>query len=392
MVRTDWTKAAALALLPALLLGGTAAAADASYDFGDGWHLRGAHDRWELRLGARLQYDGARFDEDVTALADETLLRRARVAVGVDLGKHWSLLADYDAGEFSPGWKNLWVQYAARGSWSLRVGSQMAPFGLDDASSSDTNPFMERSLSATLRPGLLQGAVLRMRGKRWSLALGGFGNDLADEDRRSLPGRSAVARVAWHPVNGRRVDLGFGASGETRRADAGATARRRSRPETALTGARLVDTRTLQVGDGLVTLGADAFLSTGPLMLAAEFVQSRVDLVGGEAVDFQGWTATAGWALTGEHRGYRAGTGAYGGFEPRHRWGALELALRASRLDLQDGTVTGGVETNAGVALNWYWTRKSRLAINYIRVDAQPNRNGVDESPSLLQARFQLAL
>ncbi|MFO1402365.1 MAG: porin [Steroidobacteraceae bacterium] len=388
MMRIDRLALAATALLAAQ----GAIAADAGYRFGEGWQLRGAQDRWALRLGARLQYDGARFQQDVTTLGDDTLLRRARAALGIDLGRHFSLLADYDAGDFSPGWKNLWLQYEFSRSWSLRVGSQMAPFGLDDASSSDNSPFMERSLSATLRPGLLRGAVLRMRGQRWSLAIGGFGNDLADEDRRSLPGRSAVARAVWQPLNTRRLDLGFGLSGETRRADTGATARLRSRPETALTPARLVDTRTLQIGDGITTLGADAFLATGPVMVAAEFAQSRVELLDGETPTFTGWTATAGWTLTGEHRNYRVGTGAYSGFEPRHRWGAVELAVRASRLDLEDGSVTGGVETNTGVALNWYWNRNSRLAINYIRVDAQPNRNGIDESPTLLQARFQLAL
>jgi phosphate-selective porin OprO/OprP len=257
---------------------------------------------------------------------------------------------------------------------------------------------MERALPTSLAPGLLRGAVLRTRGKHWSMAIGAFGNDLADEDRRKLNGRSALVRAVWQPVNGRSADLGFGISAETRRADAGATARIRARPESAPTDARLVDTGTLHIGTGISTLGADGYWSQGPLMLAAEYLQSRVVLADSAAPTsstvstLRGWTASAAWTLTGEHRGYRVATGSLAAIDPRHRWGALELAVRRSTLDLEDGTITGGVETNSGVALNWYWNRNSRLAVNYIRVDAQPNRRGIDESPTVLQARFQLTL
>jgi phosphate-selective porin OprO/OprP len=231
---------------------------------------------------------------------------------------------------------------------------------------------------------------LRAQGARWSASGGVFGNDIKDEDTRKIPGRSAIARLVFAPVNEDRNTLHIGASFEYRDADAGASVRFRARPETAATDVRLIDTGTIAGVAHLMTVEADFAWAPGPFTLQFEGLRSTVarDLSG--SLSFQGVSVATSFVFTGERRSYRVGTGSFGSIKPKHKWGAIELAGRYSHLDLEDGTITGGTENNGTVALNWYWTRGSRLALDYIKVDAKPNRNGVNESPSALLLRLQL--
>jgi phosphate-selective porin OprO/OprP len=113
----------------------------------------------------------------------------------------------------------------------------------------------------------------------------------------------------------------------------------------------------------------------------------------GSDLDFSGWYASAGVFLTGETRDYSNSRGVIGG--PRHikhRWGALEAAVRYGTLDLEDQDVTGGKEDNLALALNWYVNDNVRLMLNYINFDASPTSTGVDEDGDIIAVRLQLVL
>jgi len=68
-----------------------------------------------------------------------------------------------------------------------------------------------------------------------------------------------------------------------------------------------------------------------------------------------------GWFLTGEHRAYNKSLGAFSGFAPTHpvrirnrTWGALELGVRYSYIDLTDGPIEGGRMSILMPGVNWY--------------------------------------
>ena len=147
-----------------------------------------------------------------------------------------------------------------------------------------------------------------------------------------------------------------------------ANMRYQARPESHLAPV-LVDTGPLAAQFAYVG-GLEAIYQDGPFTLQGEINGSAVD--GEENHVFWGGYASAGWLLTGERRDYDRVAGVPGKVRPnsplsrkQHGWGAWELALRYSYLDLQDGSVNGGRMNVLMTGLNWYWSEHIRWMFNY---------------------------
>lgn len=146
----------------------------------------------------------------------------------------------------------------------------------------------------------------------------------------------------------------------------------RTRPESRLTDDRLVSTPLLyDQGQNLVCL--EAAWMNGPVSIQGEYFHDFVDSA--ETFTFKGWYLQGSWVLTGEARKYRASTGVFTGITPHEEfnlrqsgWGAWELALRISEVDLNDTYILGGEEQNITLGLNWYLRHKIRFMINYVNV------------------------
>ena len=72
--------------------------------------------------------------------------------------------------------------------------------------------------------------------------------------------------------------------------------------------------------------------------------------------------------------------------------GVVELAGRLARVDLWNGDIRGGEQVETTFGLNWILNEQIRVMLNYTDVDASPNRDGVDENPSLMSMRLQFAI
>ena len=66
--------------------------------------------------------------------------------------------------------------------------------------------------------------------------------------------------------------------------------------------------------------------------------------------------------------------------------GAFEIALRFSRIDLNDQDITGGTLNDLSFAFNWYPTYPTRVSFNAIRASRE-----AWEPVWIFQARLQLA-
>ena len=91
--------------------------------------------------------------------------------------------------------------------------------------------------------------------------------------------------------------------------------------------------------------------------------------------------------LTGESRPYIRASGYAGGLTPKRRWGALELALRYSHLDLTDGPLDGGKLDKWSYNLSWWASAQWKIGLSY--GDADLDRGGLLGNTRMLLARVQ---
>jgi phosphate-selective porin OprO/OprP len=117
----------------------------------------------------------------------------------------------------------------------------------------------------------------------------------------------------------------------------------------------------------------------------------------GDNPTFYGYYAQASWFLTGESRNYRAEKGVFdiirpkANFAPGRGFGAWELAVRLSGLDLSNEDVDGGEMTDLTLGVNWYVNPYMRMSANYVSVlDVEGGAHDGDE-PSVFQVHAQVA-
>ena len=375
---------AALALAPVAVT----AAAETSFTLEDGAKAAWDDDRY-VRLGGRIHYDVARYSDDVTLLEDDQDFRRARLILRAGFDD-WQFRADYDVG-LVDGWRSLYVRYGGWDRIRVTAGNQVTPFSIDELSSSNDLAFMERSLASALSPAMLTGVSVRTWGKNWSATAGVFGDELSELDRRTADGTSVIGRFTYAPIRKRRQVLHFGLAHEYRSIDSNTEVRLRARPESRLTDERLVDTGAIAGADSLSTTGLELMAILDSVRLQTEYMRLSLD-AGPESADFSGGYIQASWLATGERYRYSRSRGVPTAVRPRGDWGALEFSVRYSMLDLDDGLVTGGEQTQLTAAVSLYLNEHLRTSLNYSRYDAAPNRDGIDEDGSILMFRFQAAL
>ena len=147
------------------------------------------------------------------------------------------------------------------------------------------------------------------------------------------------------------------------------------------------------VSDGGYVVSPEAAIVLGPFSMQGELTHASFNVPRGPDPDFYGHYLMGSYFLTGEHRNYDAKEGAFGRLRPRSNFlgsdgggtGAVELALRYSVLDLNDGAVRGGELRDYTLGFNWYLNPFVRLMLNYVHADLE----GVGNA-SILQARAQL--
>lgn len=347
-----------------------------------------------------------------------TDFRRARLGIdGRVFGAfEYNVLTEFggtgeeDAGHI----QELWVQYSGLRPLHLRVGA-FAPFiGLEDAGSTNGQPFLERPAISELARSLAagdyrEGAMLVANTDRWFASAAVTGRTLGTVNSTasgvSQPYDTqlgVVGRLAAVPFKGKDwlVHLGLHGSWAARPADAGGpdaamTAARypeefRVQPELRVDATRLIDTGAIDAAHAY-TAGVEVAMQAGPLFLQAEYERLGIERRNStlSSPEFFGFYVEGSWMLTGEKRAYNYGNYAFDGPSVRHNfnpregyWGALELAARYSRADLDwrrglpgasplADSVRGGIQTITTLGLNWYVNPVVRFMLDgqFVHVD-----------------------
>ncbi|MCU0870496.1 MAG: OprO/OprP family phosphate-selective porin [Burkholderiales bacterium] len=180
--------------------------------------------------------------------------------------------------------------------------------------------------------------------------------------------RLVTAPVLIDPgtAKGRVLHLGLGSSLTIAE---GSEVRYRARPESFI-APFVVDTGLIASRRALAS-NVELLALAGPLMLQGEAMYTRVDAATGP-YQFLGAYLQTAWTITGEQPAYNRAVGIPERIIPSKEfswsegtWGAWQVALRGSTLDLADGSAKGGRITEGTLGLNWWWNRYLRWQLNY---------------------------
>jgi phosphate-selective porin OprO/OprP len=290
---------------------------------------------------------------------------------------------------------------------AITAGHFKEPFSLEELTSSRFITFMERALPNNMVPGRNLGIMASDARKLWddqkrlTWALGLF-RDRGDEDEgetffRSDGGYDMTGRVTcapWYADGGEKV-AHVGVSYSLRHPED--PIRYRARPEAHFIEERFSDTGNF-VSEWVNLFGAEAAVVYGPFSVQSEYIGNHVESDETGDPCLNGWYVQGSYFLTGEHRNYKTSKGAFDRVHPKKNfredggWGAWEVALRYSYLDLDDSRLPDEATDmhDVTVGLNWYLNPNVRVMWNYIRscADGLDVSNAADIFAMRMQVDF----
>jgi phosphate-selective porin OprO/OprP len=349
---------------------------------------------FEYKIGGRLMFDAAYYDNSGRELGSGTKVRRARMFIAGTLYGNWKFKGEYDFADNDLSVKSAFIAYSGFEEVYIQIGNFKEPFSLEEQTSSKYYTFMEQGLPNVFAPGRNLGIGILTHGNNWTFGAGAFGEGVGDT-RTNDEGYGFSSRITYAPVHEKTkaVHVGFSAAFRTPTTDTN-TIDFSSTPESDITTVKLVDTGDITLVDNFTTLGVEGAVVLGPLSFQSEYIWSHVNReVSIPDPEFHGFYAYASYFLTGESRVYSAKNGKFGRVRPKKNAGqggigAWELAIRYSNLDLNDGGILGGEEDNVTVGINWYVNPRIRFMANYIHIDTDSNAGS--ENSNVFQMRGQL--
>lgn len=376
--------------------------------------------RWNFT--GYLQYDAASYDQAAAGppdqdfrrgpvgdggpaareLTDGGYLRRARLGGEGTFAGGFAYRAMFDlGGDARPGDPRVyevWVSYNRWAPYVLAIGA-FAPLaaGMEDATSADSTLFLERASPANLARNLAGGEgrlalTLRRSSPRWMAALSLTG-PVIDHPPDNAPRGAVVGRFSYALGRYDGFSIHLGASGSyavvpphrSAEAPEGFPFQLKDTPEVSVDNTALIDTGVIPASHASV-LGLEFAAQRQQFLVQAEAFRFGVDRKAGLGSDpvFYGYYVQGSWILTGERRRFDPSRAAFWFPKPNRPlgqggWGAWELAVRFSRMDLNfdagdaglpppPGGVRGGDQRILSAALEWYPRPRVRLMLEGLRI------------------------
>jgi phosphate-selective porin OprO/OprP len=381
-----------------------------------GFAIKSADGAYRLRIGGYAQLDSRLFlDEKQRSTVDTFILRRVRPILEGTVAKifDFRIMPDFGAGQTVL--QDAYVEGKLSPAFRVRAGKFKPPVGLERLQSGADILFVERSLPTNLVPNRDLGVQVAgdLAGGIASYQLGVFNGvvdgGIADADTNSE--KDVAARLFFQPFvqgSGPLKNLGFGIAGTSGNQSGTATApglpSYRSPGQATVFAYRSDGTAAnTTVADGRhVRIVPQAFLYSGPFGLLAEYASSRQDVTRGTVsreLDHRSWQAAASWVVSGGVPTYRS-VDPKVVFDPAaHTWGAWEVKVRFSKLDIDPATFpvfanpASAIRSEKAVAagLNWYLNRNVRLLFDYERTSYDGGfTTGDREDEKIFFSRFQI--
>ena len=400
--------------------------------------LTTADGAFSASLRSIVQLDAGAYEQDKPAsqvdLSSGSNFRRARFGMDGKLFTDWDYSFLYDfggSGVEGTSISQAYLQYNGFAPIAIRVGAFPPYANLEDSAGAGDTLFLERASVTEIQRGLAGGdgrtalSIVRP-GERFFASLAYTGGQdhksgVTDE-QQALLGRAAYL-VYSSPSS--KIVLGVNGTSIFRPADTSVVPPARNAPanivlqngtelrvdDTGTNGAptSLVSTGNLNA-NSLLQWGVDAGANFKSLYAEGGYYRFTVDQrLAFPDLEFDGWYAAASWLITGESRRYDATRAAFRNPIIAHPvggsgggWGAWELAVRFSTIDLNDqvfdpvvaNRVRGGQQDIWTFGVNWYANAAIRVLLDYQRADIdRRNAAGVNigQDVDQISARVQYA-
>ena len=392
-----------------------------------GFSLKSADGNFEFKLRGLLQADNRTFFGDDrtagvsgTSLDDEFLLRRVRPTFeGTVFGKY-DFRFTPDLAPEAANVQDAYINARFTPWFKVQAGKFKVPYSLERLQSGSDLRFVERSYVANallpnrdigvqLHGDVLDGKLSYAAGVFDGVADGGSNATNRDNGAASKD-KEYVARIFAQPFKDQDnvlAGLGFGLAAGTSDYKNDGFLNPSYRSPGQLT---FFSYDTAVVGDGRQTRISPQFnYYYGPFGLLGEYARVKHDIARGgneDTLEHDGWQLASTYVLTGEDNSFK-------GINPKRpfdidkgQWGAWEVALRYSELNIDDGAfddVAGIRFANANsttesasswaAGLNWYLNKYVKLQTTYeqTKFDSAFANVRDRDTERVLFSRFQVA-
>lgn len=360
-----------------------------------------------VKLTGFFQADAGWFHQDaknliaVGDIQDGADFRRARLAAVGDVAENVGYMIEFDfAFPGRPSFMDVWLEVRDLPVASnIKVGQFRQPFGLDGLTSVKELTFIERGLPFAFLPfrqiGVMSSGANEAQGVTWAVTgfrfpTDFFGGQIGDNGGYGMATR--LTGIVAEGENDSILHLGGAYSFIDPANDA---VRYLTPPEFFIAetgGAAFVQAGLPTFVPPFVDTGViptnttnlfelDLATTSGSFHAQSELVYAVVNRIDAQTVAFSGFSAQAGYILTGEHRPYNRKSGVLGRVIPHNNFGvdgcgAWEIATRWSMLDLNDADIRGGVLNTSTLGLNWYLNQFTKFQFNYIHAFLDSPLNG----------------
>jgi phosphate-selective porin OprO/OprP len=356
----------------------------------NGMRLESDDTAFKIQFGGRILNDwgSVSADQDIEDAFDAqtlegtgTKMRHARLYMSGFIYNHYTFKADYDFAGTDADFKDVWmgVKNIPR-LGELRVGHQKEPFSLETMNSLTNTTFMERGLQTAFVPGRNTGVKIHNSsfGNRLGWGIGAYkdvddsGDGFDDQSDYNVTGR--LTGVPFTNEDGSCL-LHLGMAYSHKFCDEDESIKYRSRPESNLSDVYTVDTGSINGVTGVDLLGPEIAFVNGSFCFQSEYVHTYLNRTSADNLDFSGYYALCSFFLTGEQRVYKIddGGGEFGQVIPNQPfafdasgWGAWQMALRYSAIDLNSRDIQGGQEKDYTFGINWFLNPNLRMTFNYV--------------------------
>jgi phosphate-selective porin OprO/OprP len=280
-------------------------------------------------------------------------------------------------------WGNFWIGRSKEGPSLNRV---MTGY---DGWTHERFTFSDAAIPL-LADGIKWLGYLPSRSLIWNVGV--FTDWLSKDQSFSYYHQAVAGRVAWVPMvsdsAGKLVHIGASFQFGNPEKD---TLRLKSKPE-ASDAPNFIDTGNFPATSATL-LGLEAYYRPGSWLFGTEYYWEKASSPQTGDPLFHGGDIFANWLVTGETRSYNTTGGYFRQVSPRRTVfeggpGAVELVLRFSYSDLNDGTLRGGTFWRLTPMANWHLSDFLRLELIY--GVGELDRFDLEGTTEFFQSRLQL--